>query len=204
MTPPLEFSRAVIVASGPSAADARPHLLTAATLGWPIIVINESWRLAPYADLLYACDYAWWRDRAPPRTAFAGRRLAGEALAGELLGIPTVQVMADCHQVLTQIPGIIGAGGNSGFQAVQIAVQAGARQIILVGFDYQAEHWHGPHGPGLNNPSGDQLTLWAGRLDAAAPRLAALGVQITDTSLTGALTAYPKLPLDHALKQPVA
>jgi hypothetical protein len=48
---------AVIVASGPSAAGVN---LECAKGKAKFIAINDSWRLVPWADALYAHDHAWW------------------------------------------------------------------------------------------------------------------------------------------------
>lgn len=98
--------------------------------------------------------------------------------------------------------GVLGAGGNSGFQAVNLAAQAGAKQILLVGFDYslaRGVHWHGRHVAGLNNPSAKNVAAWAADLDRAAPLLASLGVDVVNCSPHSSLRAYPVRPLEDCL-----
>lgn len=97
---------------------------------------------------------------------------------------------------------VIGWGGNSGFQAVNLAAHFGVRRIVLVGFDMQLRtgiHWHGRHGRGLNNPTRHNVERWRRVLDQAAPALAALGVEVVNVSPVSALTAYPKMSLEEAL-----
>ena len=50
-----------IVASGPSAKSAPISLLRDKA---KVIVINESYQLCPWADVLYGCDAQWWRLRS--------------------------------------------------------------------------------------------------------------------------------------------
>lgn len=110
--------------------------------------------------------------------------------------------MRGCDQILIDHPGILGDGGNSGFQAINLAVQCGAAKIILIGFDMRLDlglHWHGKHGRGLNNPSERNLARWRRILDASAPRLAELGVSVINCSAVSALEAYPKMRLSEAL-----
>jgi len=98
--------------------------------------------------------------------------------------------------------GLLGAGGNSGFQAINLAVQTGAARIGLIGFDMSLAagvHWHGRHGGGLNNPRADVIAGWRYDLDAAAPKLAALGVEVVNLSAQSALTAYRHMTLEEAL-----
>lgn len=98
--------------------------------------------------------------------------------------------------------GRIGSAKNSGFQAVNLAANLGASRILLVGFDMQLDggsHWHGDHGPGLTNPTGEKIQRWRSDLDAAAPALAEAGVEVINTSRVSALTAYRKADLLEAV-----
>lgn len=104
--------------------------------------------------------------------------------------------------MLVDEPGVIGSGGNSGFQALNLAVQFGARTIVLVGYDYRIDqglHWHGRHKAGLNNPTQHNIARWRRRLDDQAGRLAALGVEVLNASPVSALTAFPKVSLAEVL-----
>lgn len=61
-------------------------------------------------------------------------------------------------------PGFVSTGGgNSGYQALSLAMQWGCDPIILVGFtmgyDGQRKHWHADHKG--NNPRPEQLASWA-------------------------------------------
>jgi sugar phosphate isomerase/epimerase len=104
--------------------------------------------------------------------------------------------------LVTDRVGEVGWGGNSGFQALNLAVQFGARKIVLVGFDLnldQGVHWHGPHPGRLNNPTRDSLARWARVLDAQAPLLERLGVEVVNASPASALTKFRKVPFEEAL-----
>lgn len=99
--------------------------------------------------------------------------------------------------------GVLGAGGNSGFQALNLTVQTGAARIALVGFDMHLAggvHWHGRHSGGLNNPIPSTVAGWRAGLDAAAPKLAALGVEVVNCSDQSALQAYRRQSLEEFLK----
>lgn len=105
-------------------------------------------------------------------------------------------------RIMTAEFGVIGWGGNGGFQAINLAVQFGVRKIILVGFDMRVDkgvHWHGKHGYGMNNPTTGNVARWRVVADKAAPALAALGVEVVNVSPVSALTAYPKMTLEEAL-----
>jgi hypothetical protein len=193
--------RAVIVASGPSAAGA-DRVLAGRGRDVRVIGVNDSWRLCPDADIVYACDGAWWTARQG-LASFSGLRLTHDAGAcATFRGLRQVGIARGRDEILLEQPGILGDGGNSGFQAINLAVQCGARQLILVGFDMRLDlgvHWHGRHGRGLNNPNGGNIARWRYIIDGQAQRLAELGVSVVNCSLVSALEAFPKLPLEEMI-----
>lgn len=117
--------------------------------------------------------------------------------------INVVSIVRGRDQVQLERPAEIGDGGNSGFQALNLAAQFGARRICLVGYDMRLDrgvHWHGRHRRGLNNPTDRNLVRWRRALDGAAPVLAALGIEVVNCSPVSTLTAYPVMSLDEALR----
>lgn len=103
---------------------------------------------------------------------------------------------------LLATPGEIGWGGNGGFQAINLALQFGARRIVLLGFDMHLRdgaHWHGRHPAGLNNPSQAGVDKWRERLDAQRAFLDTIGVEVVIGTPNSALQNYPKLPYHEAL-----
>ena len=111
-------------------------------------------------------------------------------------------VRAYCDEILTDTAGVLGSGGNSGFQALNLMIQFGVSKIVLVGFDMHLAngvHWHGKHSGKLNNPSTPTTAMWRPRFDAVAKDIANIGITVMNASATSALTAYRKIPLQEAL-----
>lgn len=189
-----------IIASGPSAKSAPIHLLQGRAKA---IAINESHALCPWADVLYGCDAEWWKMcRGAPK--FGGMKITQDRLACDLYkDIRKVTVDVRSDQLLLASPGHIGAGGNSGFQALNLAVQFGARLILLIGCDMRidlGEHWHPRHYPPLSNPHpNDNLPRWRYAFDTAAVVLRGLGVTVINCSAVSLLRAYPKMTIQEAL-----
>lgn len=156
--------------------------------------------LAPWSDALYACDGKFWLGY-PDALDFAGLKVTQTAKS--MPGVHRVKV--DPHSTVMAFDrfGELAAGGNSGFQAVNLAAQAGAARIVLVGFDYNAAsglHWHGSHPPGMNNPSQANLSAWRANLDGSAALLASLGVDVVNVSPQSSLTAFRRATLSESLK----
>ncbi len=135
--------------------------------------------------------------------AFAGVKISCSSSVGkEFADVACVPLLAAHHDRIVTRPGFIGDGRNSGFQAINLAVQFGAARIVLTGFDMWLDrgiHWHGPHGRALNNPGAAQLAKWRRIVDAAAGDLAALGIDVINATPGSALTAYRFASLEEAL-----
>ncbi len=92
------------------------------------------------------------------------------------------------------------SGGNSGYQAANLALHTGARRIILVGYDMRRgpdnrAHWHGDHPPHMNNAPPHALATWAAAFDSVPPTLPA-GVEIINATPGSAVTAFPFASLE--------
>jgi hypothetical protein len=152
--------------------------------------------------MLYGADGLFW-TRSEDARAFPGLKVTQSIKDAARFGLECVKVEAARRTMAFERFGELGAGGNSGFQAVNLAAQAGASRIVLVGFDYslaRGVHWHGKHPAGMNNPSGLNCAKWRADLDGAAPLLASLGVDVLNASPHSSLTAYEKRPLRECLR----
>lgn len=182
-----------ILASGPSlCADDVARVMAA---GLPIVAIKEAQRLAPMADVLYACDAKWWRHFGPSLTGFTGLRYALEAT-------PYAQTLRNSgYTGLDLDPTALRTGKNSGYQAVNLAVHLGAAKIVLLGFDMQpgknGDHFFGAHKyPGAVQPRfRDFREMFLTIVDP----LKAAGVEVVNATPGSALEAFPLVTLDEAL-----
>lgn len=105
-----------------------------------VIVINNTYIKAPWADVLYSCDKPWWQEY-PEAMEFKGRKISIE-----FDQVEQIKALDKPGLGLKQIH----TGGNSGYQAINWAFLQGAKKIILLGFDMHGTHWHGKHVRGLN------------------------------------------------------
>jgi hypothetical protein len=161
-----------------------------------VAVVNNSYQLAPWADLLYAADADWWREKKGAKE-FGGLKVTCKPDTAIANGIFFVNLFGDFDtdqdKILMEPKGTIGRGGNSGFQLINIVTQAGCKKQIWMGFDFLGDHWHSRHPAPMKNPSQRTLDKWRRRLDQQAPTLADIGVAVVVTSKASALTAFKKV-----------
>lgn len=190
-----------IVASGPSVNKAEVAALEGRL---PVLAIKRNVEVAPFAEVVYGCDYPWWRSVAG-LPAFKGLKLSYAERACREWGLGQVRIphiMSD--EILLEEIGVVGAGGSSGFQALNLAVQWGATQVLLIGFDAHlrsGDHWYGRNlAQGMNNPSVSNCERWAKALNAAGGLLADYGVEVVNASLGSAVTTFRKATIADTLK----
>lgn len=199
----------VVVASGPTA-----NTITLATARdkAKFVTVNNSWRLCPWADVLYACDFSWW-DSQNGAPDFPGLKVSQDPKVArkfsDVCYINCIRSYEDKGP--SDRKGSISWGGNGGYQAVNLAIQFGCKKIILVGFDMRIDkglHWHGKHGKykssfgetkALKNPHAQQVERWRKSMDACKPWLDARGVRVINCSLVSALRSYPKMKFEDAI-----
>jgi hypothetical protein len=120
---------AVCIASGPSLTASDCAKVEA--LGLYTIAVNYSWRMARFADVIYAGDPSFW-DRQ-----------------SSIIDIPAdrwtcLEPVATKHGI--NLHGNFTAVGNSGARAAQFAIDSGFKRVILLGYDMSIKngaHWYG-------------------------------------------------------------
>lgn len=197
--PDWRDERVAIIASGPSA---KTFDFSRIRRTFRVIAIKENVELCPWAHVVYGCDGAWWRHRRG-LPDFAGLRISYDARVCEQFpGIKRVDIAKMNDRIILDGPMSIGSGGNSGFQALNLAVQFGASRVILIGFDMTDRggvHWYGRNAwNGANNPSEHNFRRWCAAFQASLPDLS--GVDVVNVSPVSVLKAFPRRSLDDTLQ----
>lgn len=180
----LGYIEAAIFATGPSL----PRLLEPwreVVAGRLRIAVNDAYKLMPEAEVLFAIDASWWKLHKGVR-GFAGAKIG----YGDI-GYPDV-IALQGSGVTGYDPrmGWIRHGGNSGFGAIHLAAQLGAKLITLVGFDmrrvdgkahYFGDHAHKP------KPQQPDFPRWINAIKLLAKELAGRGIEVVNATPGSAL-----------------
>jgi hypothetical protein len=173
-----------------------------------VIAVNTSYKKAIWADALYATDLKWWKFHQGA-IDFPGMKICtgGKGVETRFPDVHTFQVPPPKDprrpQMILDDSDYIGTGGNSGFQALNVAIKFGAKRIMLLGFDFHLRggtHHHGDHPSPLHNPDDAHLESWRDKLDAQAFRLNAHGISVVNCSRSSSLQNYRKLSVVDALE----
>jgi hypothetical protein len=181
----------VCVASGPSLIAADIARVRGKAR---VVVINTSYKMAPWADVLYACDAKWWKwHKGAPD--FGGLKFGMEKLCARW---PDVMVLKNTGTEGLEVqPHGLRTGGNSGYQAINLAVHLGAARIVLLGYDLQRtggrEHWHPDHPTKTRSP----YTQFVKRFSSLVAPLAELGIEVVNCTRQTALACFPRRALEE-------
>lgn len=196
-----------IIASGPSVKKADVELLRGRL---KVLAIKKSVELAPWADVVYGCDFPWWRS-VQGLPAFGGLKISFNPRHLADAGVRKVDIVVKdaagqlCDRLLTGEVGRIGNGGNSGFQALNLAVQWGATRVLLLGFDCQdrsGAHWYGRNmAAGMNNPGPNNFRRWIAAFNAAAVELRSRGIEVLNASQISDVRCWPRIGVADALER---
>lgn len=200
MHPDWTNATVAILASGPSLN--HRDVCYARDRAERVIAINESWRLCVDADVLYAADFEWWRQRAPTEEHFKGSRWTQNRgwPAGRVPPKMNVIDSKPGHDIDPSLP-FIYDGMNSSFQALSLAVKWGAKRVVFLGLDMgrpgDKTHWHGDHEGTLRNDS--PYPAFRKQFELVAPQLNNLGVLVINASPVTELKCFSLMDITDAL-----
>lgn len=162
-----------------------------------IYAVKECALIAPFADVLYAADHDWWPNNIERWESFSGRKCTVSDKASKQFNLEYFEAKPELDW--SYEVGHLATGGNSGFQALNLAVLEGAERVILLGYDYgyqkdNNKHWWDKTHPRTSRYS--DYNSWIKRMEKAAPLIPA---QVINCTPTTSLTCFSKRDLRHAI-----
>lgn len=178
----------VILASGES--------LKPVKVNCNVMTINSSWQACPTANVHYSNDYDWYSRELPKmRKECTGRFMCGHP-EKMVRGTDQSYKFDKGYRGICMEPGRIAWGGNSGYAGINLAIQLGAKRVILLGYDMCGKsHWHGEHHKSVRKPF--NFPMWIQRFDEMARDAKLMGVEIINCSPISALKCFPKMSIDE-------
>lgn len=190
---------AVVAASGNSLTEGQIKLCE----GRHLLVVNDAYRLAPHAEVLYACDPHWWGVHQERLKEFKGERWSShqrhhndKLVCAEKYGLKLVS--SDDCEGFSMEPDLIHTGGNSGFQSINLAMifLGFVGRVILIGFDMKGDsHFFGKHPFTLISKDASRFIPHFKR----AAQIGYPGIEIINCTPGSALECFPTMRLEDAL-----
>lgn len=178
-----DFSQQTVVCigSGPSLTEEDCDYVERSAA--PTIALNSSWTRARFAKIIFAGDFAWWKQNV------------------NNIDIPAERWTSSTEAEFLYKLYFFRSGTrnwNSGLRAIELAEELGAKKVLLLGYDCQVDngvHWHGEH-KGLKNPTDSVCRAWRPQFAALAKRTK---IEIINCSRKTALTCFPRANIEDVL-----
>lgn len=162
-----------------------------------VIAVNNTWRLARWADVLFAADATWWKQYHEETKGFVGLKATCDGSGTPFDDV--LQLKESGKEGFDDNPATIRTGGNSGYAAVHIAAHLGCSRILLCGFDMRGGHWHERHKYPLRDAGDGIFPRWIARFQTLAPELAKRGIEVLNCTPGSALQCFRAVELTEAL-----
>lgn len=187
---------AVCIASGPSLTREDVEFCKGKA---KVYAVKEAYLLAPWADVLYCADFDWW-DMKKGVPEFAGEKWTVAELSAKRWGIHHIPGTASIDW--GHDDKLIAYGGNSGFQALNLAVVQGAKKVILLGYDYghtalQPKHWFDNTEHRRDSRRSDYKS-WIERMNTASKMIP---VPVINASRQTALECFQRKTIEEAFNE---
>ena len=220
---PLEkegWEKVICIASGPSLTKEQIGIVDELRNknGYKVIAVSNNYQLAPWVDAVYSADHSWWhhyypsvRDLVYEHTElWTQERVVKSAKEswkrwGFKLSKPFNGVKLAHGKGIGRVD-TVHHNGNSGCMAVNLAYLFGAKEIILVGYDFGhtfgKRHWFGDHDKKKFRRNADNPETWVRSFRYVCEDLLASGVTVKNATLHTAIpnnNLCPHITLEELL-----
>jgi len=170
-----------------------------------VIGINESFKLGSWVDVNYIGNNKYYAKNKADIAAYDGLTVCS---GGKSTRDDNVLTVYASNEIMTMKPGRIGKSINSGIGAMNLALQFGAAEVVLIGFDmgvHNGQNWHN------NNVT---LNVYKKHIDekyyAKVRRIIEErvmdvfdinGIDVINCTPDSKLTCFPRMTLDEYLGQ---
>jgi hypothetical protein len=165
-----------------------------------VLAINNSYRLCPWADLLYFSDRCWYGWHHEHLSSFKGRMVTVSEVEGDGIKNLTLwpgdglELRADRLR-----------GNNGGYHAINLAFHLGVKRIVLLGYDMRCDngksHFHEGHPDNISLAYRDSLLK-----EQVMPQFRTLvaplreaGVEVVNANQGSYLNCWPLVSLESQL-----
>lgn len=169
------------------------------------IAVNNSYRVAPWAETVFFGDVKWWDWHSeellgtgmPISTCCENVKLKQHMGKGKYSRIKFYSRDHSKRAGITTKPGdYVSWNNSSGAAAISLAYKLGAKKIVLLGFDMRMvdgqKNWHDDHVEKKHNPFNRHLKTFP----AIAKDARALGLNIYNATPNSAIKQFPIVDLE--------
>lgn len=173
-----------------------------------IIGINVAYMLGNWVDMVFFGDKGFYLANQNGLALFPNLRVSCLPSMGNNSWIKCLPRDTEHARGISTSPKLVSWNGNSGAAAISVAAWAGAKRIILLGFDMKlsptkTQHWHNLYGRGEIKEDKKLMALPFARhlrgFDQIAKDARKMGIEILNCSPESTITQFPKYSLKELM-----
>lgn len=175
-----------------------------------VIGINVAYLIGDWIDMVFFGDVGFFLQHKEKLALFKGLRVTCHSVAEKYPWVKYLPRDTRHPSGISPKPNMVSWNGNSGAAAISIAANAGAKRIILLGFDMKLDetnkqHWHGVYRKGgvrefnPKKPNGLPFERHMRGFPAIAADAKARGIEIINANPDSAITEFPRYSLKELL-----
>jgi hypothetical protein len=173
-----------------------------------VIGINVAFLIGDWIDMVFFGDGNFFLQNFEKLAAFPGLKVSCDSKSVKYGWVKNMARDGNKNLGLTTKPGYVSWNFNSGCAAINVAANAGAKRIILLGFDMKLDnsnlqYWHDLYGKGTEMTERRLMGLPFERHLRGFPAIAAdakaRGIEILNGSPDSAIEQFPKFTVKELL-----
>jgi len=208
---PREFDIPDTIIKAVVSRRASPNIYTpylAAIYDKHVIGINVAYLLGDWIDLVFFGDKGFFLAHQEGLSKFNGLRVSCHPTANDIDWVKFLPRDKEHRFGISSNSRMVSWNGNSGAAAISIAAHAGARRIILLGFDMKLnetkdQHWHDVYGRGKARDEKKIMKMPFHRHLRAFPEIAKdakrMGIEILNASPDSKIECFRKVSVKELL-----
>lgn len=177
-----------------------------------VIGVNVAYLIGDWIDMVFFGDSGFFLSHRTRLAQFHGLKVTCHSGASKETWIKFLGRDGRKPRGISSAPNLVSWNGNSGAAAVSVAAHAGAKRIILLGFDMSLngdnrQHWHNLYGRGVINVGDERkrrklpFERHLRGFEDIARDAQAMGIEILNASPTSAITQFRKLTVKEILDE---
>jgi len=173
-----------------------------------VIGVNVAYLIGDWIDMVFFGDGGFFLQHQERLAKFHGLKVSCSPKTNDLSWVKYLSRDKGRSLGISSNPKMVSWNGNSGAAAISVAVHAGAKRVILLGFDMKVsdthnQHWHDLYGRGTIDDERRRRKMPFHRHLRGFPEIAKdarrMGVEILNCCLDSAIECFRKVTVQELI-----
>lgn len=165
-----------------------------------LVAVKNAMFDLPYTDAIFGLDFQWVKKHNSILEQLAAdhRQVYLSVMEPSVKGAIHLRFRQTQEGGLSDDPGVIECGFNSGYGALNLAYLKGARQIVLFGYDYRGGHYCPERYPEYRPH--EAWESWGAHFSTTLEQLERRRIEVVCASPDSAITCFRRVSVEEGLR----